>query len=248
MPTLYTGKQAYKRKRSRSDAAGPSGSVKRKYRDSNFRQGLSIQHGPTMANQQIVKLRYVDVVTVNPGVGTTASHLFRANSIFDPDLTGTGHQPLGHDQWATFYAHYTVAKATISVRAMSRGEDVAADNTLIGVTTLTTTLLSAGTAGTTIVEQGRGSWNVLGPATGGFGAKPLFATYSPTKTLGIKDVADMSAGSQLKAAFGSNPNEDVLFQVYAQGLRAAGDAGNVDFLITIDYTCLLTEALPLTSS
>lgn len=35
-------------------------------------------------------------------------HLFRANGIFDPDVTGTGHQPLYRDQVADLYTNYTV--------------------------------------------------------------------------------------------------------------------------------------------
>lgn len=39
---------------------------------------------------------------------TSAEYSFRLNSVFDPNVTGVGHQPRGHDQWATLYRRYLV--------------------------------------------------------------------------------------------------------------------------------------------
>jgi len=70
-------------------------------------------NGP-LAMRQIVKLRYAEDVNISAGIAL-GSYDFRANSIFDPNLTGIGHQPLGHDQWAVFYDHYVVLGARIKV-------------------------------------------------------------------------------------------------------------------------------------
>jgi len=47
---------------------------------------------------------------------TITYNTFRSNSIYDPDFSGIGHQPRGHDQWALYYKNYRViacmAKAT----------------------------------------------------------------------------------------------------------------------------------------
>jgi hypothetical protein len=56
-----------------------------------------------------VKLKYVERVTMNTLTSTGAwSYAFRLNSVFDPNFTGTGHQPNGFDQWAAFYGKYRV--------------------------------------------------------------------------------------------------------------------------------------------
>lgn len=44
------------------------------------------------------------------------SYELRAGSLFDPDKTSGGHQPRGHDQWATLYKRYYVKSVTIAVK------------------------------------------------------------------------------------------------------------------------------------
>jgi len=69
--------------------------------------------------QKMVKMKYS---TFQIGSSTTTAlglHQFRINSIFDPDFTAAGHQPLTHDQWATFYSNYRVVAVSIVVNAQS---------------------------------------------------------------------------------------------------------------------------------
>jgi len=64
-------------------------------------------------------LSYTELVQYNVSVGTSgANYAWVANGLYDPNRTGTGHQPLYFDQLASIYNHYTVLrsriKATIS--------------------------------------------------------------------------------------------------------------------------------------
>jgi len=59
-------------------------------------------------------LRYVDTKTLSPGTGAGV-HTFRMRSIYDPDYTGGGHQPMFRDNWATLYGQYKVLKTMVSV-------------------------------------------------------------------------------------------------------------------------------------
>jgi hypothetical protein len=45
----------------------------------------------------------------------TVDNVFNLNSLFDPDRSGVGHQPLGFDQWSAFYNRYRVDKADVIV-------------------------------------------------------------------------------------------------------------------------------------
>jgi hypothetical protein len=58
-----------------------------------------------------ITLRYCDIFTTGNLAATTAvAQIMNLNSLFDPDRTGTGHQPMGFDQLAGIYARYRVLK------------------------------------------------------------------------------------------------------------------------------------------
>lgn len=63
------------------------------------------------------------------GVTTGTAQVWRMNSLFDPDLTGTGHQPQQYDQLSAVYSQYCViasqAKMQISDTSNAAGAVVA---------------------------------------------------------------------------------------------------------------------------
>ena len=67
---------------------------------------------------KIVKLRYVQEITLNSASGVYDVHSFRANSLFDPDYNGVGHQPSNFDRWMEIYNHYTVVGSKITAKYM----------------------------------------------------------------------------------------------------------------------------------
>ena len=60
---------------------------------------------------------YADTITIPAAsiAGGGQLYTFRANSMYDPDYTGAGHQPLYRDEMAAQYVNYTVLKAKFSV-------------------------------------------------------------------------------------------------------------------------------------
>lgn len=66
-----------------------------------------IPHGYN--NNYTVKLTYADNYKVEIQYGVAGvQQIWATNDIFDPDLTGTGHQPLSRDTWASLYGSYAV--------------------------------------------------------------------------------------------------------------------------------------------
>ena len=63
----------------------------------------------------ITKLRYNDTVVLDSTTGTSVAHVLRMNSAFDPDFTGTGHQPIYFDRYAAIYNSYRVIGAHLKV-------------------------------------------------------------------------------------------------------------------------------------
>lgn len=60
--------------------------------------------------------RYVDQVALSSTAGSLNVQKFSANSLYDPDITGGGHQPMYFDNLMAIYDHYTVVKSKITVK------------------------------------------------------------------------------------------------------------------------------------
>lgn len=57
--------------------------------------------------------KYVDLVSVSSTAGVVGSYFFKCNGMFDPNTTGTGHQPMYFDNCGAIYNHYTVVKLSL---------------------------------------------------------------------------------------------------------------------------------------
>lgn len=71
---------------------------------------------PLLGNTFTTKLKYYSQAILNPGAGTQAIQVFRANDLFDPDYTYTGHQPRGFDQLMPLYDHFVVVGSKITIK------------------------------------------------------------------------------------------------------------------------------------
>ncbi len=54
---------------------------------------------------------------------SVARYRYRVNGMFDPDQTGTGHQPMGFDEAMKYYDQFTVLKSKITVRYVAEDAD-----------------------------------------------------------------------------------------------------------------------------
>jgi hypothetical protein len=61
-----------------------------------------------LAPYQNTKFKYASLFDTSLVAGAISDQVFRSNSLFDPDRTNAGHQPLGFDQIAALYNRYHV--------------------------------------------------------------------------------------------------------------------------------------------
>lgn len=66
---------------------------------------------------KLVRHRYVENITIPASgvAGNVSFYAFSVANMYDPNFTGTGHQPLFHDEMAASYSFYTVLESTIKV-------------------------------------------------------------------------------------------------------------------------------------
>jgi len=82
-------------------------------RNSNLPRRV-VSLGAIIPDKILVSMPYGEMIQRSPAA-TTDYYTFRLNSTFDPDLTGTGHQPLGRDQFAgVLYNRYRVHSVKVT--------------------------------------------------------------------------------------------------------------------------------------
>lgn len=196
-----------------------------------------------VALKTIVPMKYCQDITLNPGLaGAPDYYEFRANSIYDPDYTGVGHQPSGHDEWAQFYQHYNVIGSKISVNFASYTTGGTVGTYVVGISTLDTNGQLAGKSGEGIRELQSTRFKLLGIA--GSPSKTVSAKFSSKKRFGKNYMDDDNKGTMNS----SNPPEDAIFAVFAYPGDATSDASALYCQVTIQYLVALTEPKTLAQS
>lgn len=222
---------------------GRKKTYKRRKSAFNRKRSTAYQPRAAIADSQLVKMRYGGIVNPDAGAGSSASWVFSANSIFDPDRTGIGHQPLGHDEWANFYDHYVVIGSRITVRFMPNGDTALTNSSLCSIT-----LEDDATASTTIpslIERTGAVIGYMGTADGK-GSVTLRKGFSAKKFFNKADVRD---NSQLGGKLGvSNPAEEAYFHINVSAVDGVTNPAAVECAVLIEYICVLSERKNLVQS
>lgn len=74
--------------------------------------------GPTFTG----KFRYVDAIDITSGVACGV-YSFRTSSMFDPDFSGTGHQPQYRDLFSPLYARYCILSMDYKITPLTTNTD-----------------------------------------------------------------------------------------------------------------------------
>lgn len=195
---------------------------------------------------QTVRLKYCTEIALNPPSGATQTHNFSANGMFDPDVTGIGHQPKGFDNWTGVYRHYTVIASKIKVTPVSTDGTAGLTGFYFGVGTTTGTIDYNGMSPTTIMESANAtSYKFINHFTtsGADNYSAVKAFWSGRKVFG----RNVLGASQFSGSSGANPDEQSFFTVWAGSVNG-NDPGNVNYLVEIEYIAVFAEKIPLAQS
>jgi len=192
-------------------------------------------------------MRYSDTITLNPGTAAITSHVFRVNSIFDPDLTGTGHQPLLHDEYDGIYSEYRVLKCIAKVTPIASTNAVQLPS-FWGCFIDSDSTLGYSSATQAIEDKDR---------TGSYGLHTGLITAQYNSRTGLPKTRMFNAKRMLTPEgynntvdFGANPATgpfDAYLQVWA-GSVLGNDPGTVPFLVELEYIVELSGPETITPS
>lgn len=141
-------------KRARSSSGMPG--ARRKFRRSVIPRPVATVTGTAFPLRLQNTLRYTDSVELTLNANGYGQYLFSCNGLYDPDITGVGHQPLYFDQLTALYNHYKVVRSTMVVQPMVNSD-------AIGVTTPSSYVLNLYTDDdTTLASGGDERWDARG--------------------------------------------------------------------------------------
>lgn len=171
--------------------------------------------------------------------GVYSQYVFTANGLYDPNVTSTGHQPMGFDYMMALYEQYTVLSSKITVRACGNG--IQAVNVGLCLSPDTVTLVVPD-----IVENGLMTAKVLdGRAGGGYGTgvriKTLNLNCDVAKYFGRRNQRELVDDVTLSGTAAANPAEQVYFVIGQWGFGSFTDNTAIAFDVTIEYTARFWE-------
>lgn len=220
-----------------------SKSTARKTRKKSYRRKVSpivnISRGPTGFPESMeTRVNYSQTyASGNIAYNGCDDYLFRLNSVYDPDYSGTGHQPMGRDEYTTLYSKYKVISTHVSV-AYSYISPYGMVSAIIpnGDVNPLTTLTKA-------LEMPHTTMKIC---NGNCPDVKLSKTFSLPELCGVTRTRYMS-DDIYGAVSSNNPPEDIILHVVTSS-PGAPLSWNYTFTIKLTYRVIFYDPVPLGQS
>jgi len=194
---------------------------------------------------KLVTLKYAGQFSLNPTSGAVSRYVFVANGMYDPDYSGTGHQPYSFDQIMGLYNHYTVVGSKITVRNVQSGN--VTNGGFYGITLSGSADDLSGLSNETIMEHPGSTAKFISAGhqiASSLNDATITKGYSAKRFHGIPDIIGKS---EYQGTSSANPVEQAFFTIWYAAV-ASEDAGAVPFVVNIDFYAVFTEPRTLSAS
>lgn len=194
---------------------------------------------PLYPSTVMKRLRYSTNCQLASTAGAVVSQVYAVNGLYDPDITGTGHQPMGFDEMMIYFNHYVVVRcvATIIAKAVS--------STKMTVSLRQDASSTAITVIDRLVEIGGGVIEYLELGSQALATKRLHASFDIARMQGVSRQA-LTADSSLRGTSSANPSE--LSYAHLQVWDAAGQTGTVNCDVILEFDAIFNEPRDGTTS
>lgn len=176
---------------------------------------------------------YLGQVSLTGTASAVNAYVFSVNGCYDPDITSTGHQPMGFDSLMLFYNHYTVLGAKIKITCQNTSVTTShVAISISGSSTVTTDTFM-------LLENGQAAFAILTPA-GVAGSIATLSTYcNCAKFQGMSPKLIM-ADPNMRGDAASNPAEQMYFHISTWNPVSAA-VPSVYFDVNIEYDVIFHE-------
>lgn len=194
--------------------------------------------GDGLPKRMMLRQHYIQNYNITSTSGVPAVYKWATNGLFDPDVSGGGHQPYYFDQMAALYNHYTVIGSKITI--IVSPDTTATDSFVAGVyinDDTTTTPISLNE----FMETTKSKFKVANQAQG----SPLVfsSKWSAKKTFG----GSVLANSALRGTTSSNPSETSVYNFFLSAMDSASTVA-VSFIARVDYIVQWSELKDIAGS
>lgn len=166
------------------------------------------------------------------------ARIYSCNGIYDPDITGIGHQPSGFDQLMLMYDHFVVIGAKLIVTFVNQDTS---DSIICGIDVRDS--INAEPDVRIIIESGTAKYINLSERSSGQNQTTMTYKVNPAKFLGRSNPL---SDPQLKGSSGGNPTEQCYFHIFAGNLDDQGILGTECIAnICIEYQVVFIEPKPV---
>lgn len=195
-----------------------------------------------MPKKMRVKLPYTAQISMGNGTLTAEKYIFRMNSLLDPDLTDTGNQPAGFDEYAALYECYKVLNSSIEVTWYAPINSATSGAMVLTVAPTTDpSPTNRNAAGVLVLNRVKHAF--CGPSDGSHGIKTVRNKGAPYTVLGLKkDVLELSA---LNAA---NPAQQAYWWINLAIADASTAVITTDLIVKVVYDVEFTDRIDLSLS
>lgn len=196
-------------------------------------------HGSPFPPVLKTQFTYAQNFTIQSTVGAVYNYLFSANSLYDPDVSGTGTQPrfmdtlIGANGTAAPYQYYRVFGSKLTFEAIHMNDSLG-DRGMMGLGLFT----SSQTGPSSLAElRARSDFKTryIGLYTGGRELCRLTRTGGIKNLFGVKDLKD---DEQTAAAYNASPAKAARWCISYVPFDETS-TGNLRVLVKITYYCEL---------
>jgi len=168
------------------------------------------------------------------------SYVFSVNGMYDPDISGLGHQPMGFDQLMALYEHYTVTSCKITASFVNESST---ENAYVGIALFPDSSVEA--TPSKLVENGLLKRVWLAPKGDSKCQQIITQTCTVAKLNGR---TGSIVGDELyRGDVASNPSEQSYFHVFAYNLASVSSC-TVRIDCIVEYDAVFTEPRKLAQS
>jgi len=191
-----------------------------------------VSFGMGFPKKAMVTHKYFENVQLLSLTGSPATYQFCANDMYDPNLTGTGHQPYQYDQLATMYNHWHIIGAKITVKLVPYTASQAAAQVSIYQNDDTTPL---STDPVVQAEYAGSKYRVL-TANSTDSVNTMVFRYSAKKTYG----GSILSNTSLQGSVTASPSERTFWTI---SLKALDGSTTVQYFVNVkaEYTAVWSE-------